>query len=203
MRPIVGLLLAAGSGRRFGGDKLLATLPDGRLVGEAAALALRAGVDRAIAVTRPGDTRLMGVLSAAGLEIVTNPLADAGMSGSIVRGVAASADAAGWLIALADMPWIAPGTIAAVSTALRDGASIAAPMVQGRRGHPVGLHRRWAAALGELRGDRGARDLLACHAAEIVGIETADPGVLRDVDRPADLHPAPGRVRWGQPKPRI
>jgi xanthine dehydrogenase accessory factor len=58
MRPIVGLLLAAGSARRFGADKLMAALPDGRMVGQAAALALRPGVDRAIAIVRPGTRRL-------------------------------------------------------------------------------------------------------------------------------------------------
>jgi len=186
-RPIVGLLLAAGSARRFGADKLMAALPDGRMVGQAAALALCPGVDRAIAIVRPGNRDLAAVLSAAGLQLVTNPMADEGMGGSIGRGVAASADAAGWLIALADMPWIRAATIAAVTEALRAGASIAAPMHAGRRGHPVGLHRRWGGELAGLRGDHGARALLAHHAGEIVSIETDDPGILLDIDRPADL----------------
>jgi molybdenum cofactor cytidylyltransferase len=60
-------------------------------------------------------------------------------------------------------------------------------MHAGRRGHPVGLHRRWAGELGGLRGDRGARDLLARNVEEIVTIETDDPGVLLDIDRPTDL----------------
>jgi molybdenum cofactor cytidylyltransferase len=195
MRPVVGLLLSAGSGRRFGGDKLLATLPDGRAVGEAAALALRAGVDRAVAVVRTEDARLAAELNALGLETVINPSAETGMAGSIACGVAASADAAGWLIALADMPWIQPGTIASLARALRDGASITAPVHQGRRGHPVGLHRCWSAELRGLRGDRGARDLLSRNAGEIVAIETDDPGVLIDIDRPGDLVLPPGGVR--------
>lgn len=187
MRPVVGLLLAAGSGRRFGGDKLLAALPDGRPVGEAAALALRAGVDRAIAIVRLGDTRLADLMQAAGMEVVTNPAAEDGMAGSIRRGVAASPDAAGWLIALADMPWIEPTTTASIADALRQGASIAAPVHQGRRGHPVGLHRRWAPKLMALTGDRGARDLIARSTAAMIAVNTSDSGVLRDVDRPEDL----------------
>jgi molybdenum cofactor cytidylyltransferase len=192
MRPVVGLLLAAGSGRRFGSDKLLATLPDGRAVGQAAAVHLRAGVDTAIAIVRPGAPRLTAVLADAGLEVVTNPLAEDGMAGSIALGVTATAGAAGWLITLADMPWVLPETITAVADALRNGASIAAPYHQGRRGHPVGLHRRWIDELRPLRGDRGARALLERHADQLVAVTTNDPGVLRDIDRPEDLGLSPG-----------
>ena len=53
--PIVGILLAAGSASRFGGGKLLATLPDGTAVGVAALRNLLAAVDAVIAVVRPGD----------------------------------------------------------------------------------------------------------------------------------------------------
>jgi molybdenum cofactor cytidylyltransferase len=198
MRPIVGLLLAAGSGRRFGGDKLRAVLPDGRRVGEAAALALRVGVDRAIAIVRPDAAPLAALLQTAGLETLVNPTAADGMAGSIRCGVAASADAAGWLIALADMPWIAPATFAAVTGAVRNGSSIAAPFHRGRRGHPVGFQCRWAPELMALTGERGARELLARQADEIVAIQVDDPAILMDVDRPADLAAGPRRAHRGR-----
>jgi molybdenum cofactor cytidylyltransferase len=67
---IVGVLLAAGASSRFGGNKLLATLPDGRTLGEAACAALMPAVDRLIAIVRgrSGDleTRLRALGAVGG-----------------------------------------------------------------------------------------------------------------------------------------
>ncbi|HEY7944089.1 MAG TPA: NTP transferase domain-containing protein, partial [Casimicrobiaceae bacterium] len=57
-RPIVGVLLAAGSGSRFGGDKLLAKLADGTPLALAALSTLAAAVDVVVAVVRPADAAL-------------------------------------------------------------------------------------------------------------------------------------------------
>lgn len=196
---IVGILLAAGRGERFGGDKLLARLPVGEpsspgagpRVGEVAARNLCAAVERVIAVTRPGDTAVAEMMRAAGCEIVVCDRADEGMGASLACGVAAAADADGWLIALADMPAIEPATSRAVAEALAAGASLAMPVLDDRRGHPVGFSARFGPALMALSGDEGARRIVHAHRAEIVTVVTADRGILHDVDRPDDLDPHP------------
>lgn len=187
MTGVVGILLAAGSAQRFAGNKLLAALPDGVPVGVAAARALVAGVPEAIAVVRPGDRALADALAGAGLRVVENPLAGLGMGGSLAAGVRASADAAGWLVALADMPWVRADTVRGLADALRDGASMVAPQHAGRRGHPVGFAACWGGQLQALHGDQGARGLITDHPGALVLQPTDDPGVLGDVDRPADL----------------
>ena len=183
----VGLLLAAGRGTRFGSDKLLHPLADGTPLAVAAARTLRAACPRCIAVLRPEQTVLAGRLGAEGLETVFASAAVAGMGYSLAAGVAASPDAPGWLIALADMPFLRVETICAVAAAMADGASLAAPVLNGRRGHPVGFATRWRDELLGLTGDEGARALLARHRERIVPIATDDAGVLRDVDVPGDL----------------
>jgi molybdenum cofactor cytidylyltransferase len=191
---IVGILLAAGRATRFGGDKLLAPLvqggadvPPGTPIGVASALHLVAALPESIAVVRPGDVILAGRLRAAGLQIVECENADEGMGASLSCGVASSRDADGWIVALADMPWIASSTIASVAGALTRGADIAAPCLGGRRGHPVGLARRHYPALIALRGDSGARAVLASNEERIVRVEVGDTGIMRDVDTPADM----------------
>jgi molybdenum cofactor cytidylyltransferase len=186
-RGITGILLAAGSSTRFGGNKLLHPAADGRPVAVAAAHALAAGVDRALAVVRPGDDQLPPMLRAAGLEVIVNERAADGMGASLACGVTAAADAAGWLVALADMPFLRPDTVAAVVRALADGADIAAPVHAGRRGHPVGFGRLFEAELRALCGDSGARTLLDRHRDRMVLVAVDDPGTLRDLDRPADV----------------
>lgn len=184
---VVGLLLAAGQGRRFGGDKLLHPLPDGTPLAVAAARRLRQACPRSIAVLRPEQRELAGLLLAEGLETVFCPAALDGMGHSLAAGVAASADAAGWLVALADMPFLQVDTLVRVADAVSGGAVLAAPFHDGRRGHPVGFAARWRAELLGLTGDEGARAILAAHKADLLTIETDDAGCLRDVDTRADL----------------
>jgi molybdenum cofactor cytidylyltransferase len=183
--PIVGVLLAAGSATRFGADKLPVALPDGRPLAIAALEPLLAMVDEVVAVVRAEDRSLASVMHARGARVTACPDAAEGMGVSLAWGVRAAPLAAGWVIALADMPWIRGETIAAVASALRSGASAVAPEYLGKRGHPVGFAAKLYGELIALVGDEGAKSVLARHPPSLVA--TQDPGILRDVDTPADL----------------
>jgi len=188
---IVGVLLAAGRGERFGGGKLVAPLPAGPnagvAVGVAACCNLRAAVDEVVAVVRPGDPALVAAFAREGARVVVAARADDGMGASLAAGVAAAGDADGYLVALADMPWVAPATIRLVVEALRGGASIAAPRCRGERGHPVGFGAAHRAGLVALSGDQGARSILEANASFVTFVDVDDAGVVADVDVPADL----------------
>lgn len=184
-----GLLLAAGSARRFGGGKLLAKLPDGCPVGVAACRTLLAALPEVVAVVRPGDDALAAALAGAGARVVVCERAHEGMGASLACAVDSAPDAAGWVVALADMPWVRADTVRAVAEAIRDGASIAAPFVGGERGHPTGFACSHRAHLAALTGDQGARSLVGRAGDALVRIVVDDPGVLRDIDTPADLPP--------------
>ncbi|MHB0984820.1 MAG: nucleotidyltransferase family protein [Sulfuricella sp.] len=183
---ITGILLAAGAGTRFGGDKLRFPLPDGTPIGVKAARNLLSAVDHGIAVVRPSDRQLAHLLEMEGFRVAFCPNADAGMGTSLAFGVTAAQDTDGWLIALADMPFIRPDTIRGIAGLLRAGAPVAAPRQQGRRGHPVGFAREFFHDLAQLGGDRGAHPLLAAHAARIQALECEDPGIFADIDTLSD-----------------
>jgi molybdenum cofactor cytidylyltransferase len=182
---IVGILLAAGSATRFGGDKLLAPLADGTSIAVAALQNLAAAVDAVIAVVRPGHEKLAASLAERGARVTACPRAADGMGTSLAWGVRAAPVASSWLVALADMPWIRPASVASVAQALRDGAAIAAPSWQDARGHPVGFGASFYPELAALSGDEGAKAILARHPITL--IETDDDGVVRDVDTREDL----------------
>ncbi len=186
--PIVGILLAAGFSRRFGTDKLRRLLPGGETVAQRSCQNLLAGVDRVLAVVRPGADELVEKLTEAGAEIVVCSKAERGMGASLACGVRASPAAAhGWVIALADMPWIEVETIRAVAGTVRQNPDIVAPVYQGRRGHPVGFSRPYREALSALDGDEGAKSIIRANAHRLRLIEANDPGVLQDIDLPADF----------------
>jgi molybdenum cofactor cytidylyltransferase len=187
MRGITGILLAAGCGSRFGANKLLAPLADGTPLAIAAARRLRSVLGEVVAVVRPADPVLSALLTAEGLQIVVCENAHAGMGASLAAGVAASRAARGWLVALADMPFIQDSTLRRAVQALETGALLVAPFHAGRRGHPVGFHSSFRDELLTLSGDAGARAILARHATALTCLDVDDAGVVLDVDTPADL----------------
>lgn len=184
---IVGILLAAGAATRFRANKLLHPLPGGTPIAAAAAQNLRAALARVIAVVRPGVPELERALAATGAEVTVCADATAGMGHSLAHAIAAAPEAAGWVVALADMPFVAPATIRGVAAALADGAPLAAPAYRGERGHPVGFAARYRDELCALSGDAGARAILGRDRARIRIVAVDDPGVLRDIDTPEDL----------------
>lgn len=187
MSELGGILLAAGASKRFGASKLLHPLTDGTPIGLAAACNLIDVVPNSVAVVRPEEQPLADMFSEVGLRIIESPLASQGMAASISAGIRALPQCSGWLIALADMPWISPETIRALADRLEDGASIVAPYHEGHRGHPVGFSSRWKESLQNLTGDEGARRLLTKYSEEVVMVSTADRGVVADIDHPDDF----------------
>jgi len=184
---IQGILLAAGSASRFGSDKLMHGLVGGTPVALASARTLAAALPGSLAVVRSERSALAGLLRDAGLRIVECTDASEGMGRSLAAGVRASREASGWVVALADMPFVRCETIRLIAARLSAGDALAAPFLEGVRGNPVGLGAAFRDRLEALRGDAGARALLREHEARIAHIDVDDPGVLRDIDTPQDL----------------
>ncbi len=189
MSRVTGILLAAGSGSRFGSDKLLHPLLTGAPIAVTAARNLKAVVPHSIAVVRPGAHELAALLKGEGLEVVVCANAGEGMGASLACAVAAAGREGAYMIALADMPFIRASSLKAVHDSLQGGAQLVAPYFRSRRGHPVGIGERFRDELLGAAGDEGARKLLESHAAELTKIPVGDPGVIRDIDRPSDLAP--------------
>ena len=194
---IAAIVLAAGSSRRFGSDKLLhpvtrkgATLP-------LAAHSLLPWLDvfaQVTVVVRPGSEAFRDAIAAslgpstpAALRWIVCQDAEQGMAASLACGVRANRGAAGWLIGLADMPAVPMSAIAGVRDALITGAALSAASRDGRRGHPVGFASRYYEELLALRGDAGARGLLERDRSSLVQIEAGDDGIFADIDVPGDL----------------
>jgi molybdenum cofactor cytidylyltransferase len=178
----VGLLLAAGQSSRFGGNKLLHPLADGTPMVLASARRLHAVLADTIAVVTDVDGHVARLLAQEGVRFVCNAHAREGIGKSISRGIAASQDAGGWVIALGDMPFVPQFVVQAVAARLAYGADIVAPVCHGQRGHPVGFSSRHGEALMRLHADEGARGIIAAHRDTLELIEVEDRGVLLDID---------------------
>jgi molybdenum cofactor cytidylyltransferase len=189
---MIGILLAAGFSRRFGpANKLLQTLPDGSPIAIAAAKRLIEAIPLSIAVVRPENKALAFLLQDAGLKVFFCNEQDTEMADSLSAAIKFSASFSessdGFVIALADMPYIDPQTTLVIASKLSEGATIVVPTFQGKRGHPVGFSAKFRGELESLHGDEGARSILKRYPEEIIFLECDDSGILADIDTPADL----------------
>lgn len=189
LNEYAGILLAAGRGKRFDSagvhDKLLQQLESGESVADRAVTAMRGVLPRVVAVVRSDADGVRTCLSNQGCEVVVCPDAGEGMGASLAFAVSHARNAAGWVIALADMPYVQPATFRAVLEVLRAGADIAVPVYQKRRGNPVGFSARYLSDLLSMGGDQGARRLLNSFPVTEVAVE--DPGIHQDIDTKNDL----------------
>lgn len=179
------IVLAAGSSNRFGTDKRLARLPDGRTLLEATLANIPPLFAQRILVLHPGDDELAAA-HAGSWEAVIADSAALGMGYSLAAGLARCSSTTGALVVLADMPSVKPSTYADLAQRVcRD--RIVLPRHGGKRGNPVAIGRDFFGELARPLGDQGARHLLQALPAAVLWIDCDDAGILRDIDTPADI----------------
>lgn len=190
------LVLGAGAGSRFGGGKLLAPWPGGRVLEGALAAAFAAPVERvwltvgadgeAVAAAARGWADGAGV--SEGLGVIAVPHWNEGMAASLRTGVLALPHSvAGLYVFLGDMPRVPPAVLGPMAEALRGGAPAVVPTFEGRRGHPALMGAALFGEVARLKGDQGAKGLLDGLGSGLAEVAAPDDGVLFDVDTPADL----------------
>ena len=188
------VVLAAGAGSRYrgarhklseqlGGDSVLVRTLRNAIASEMSVVLVisEALIDEAQGLVAPEDMVVVDLRSQTGW----------GMGDSIAAGVSIHASATGWLVLPADMPLVKPSSLRAVADAL-DQQPIAFAQHRGRRGHPVGFAAELFSELVMLKGDEGARRMLARYPT--AAVELDDPGVLFDIDTVDDLAVARQRL---------
>ena len=185
--PVTALVLAAGSSSRFGSDKRLACLPGGqRVLDQTIQHCGEAGLDLLV-VLGPDDELLVEQLDDQGVKTVIAASASGGMGYSLAAGAAAVDEKTGIVVVLGDMPYVKPFTLRGVAERLAAGNGIVRPVYKGQPGHPVGFSAAYHRQLRALSGDSGAQHLLHRHSGELLSWNVSDPGVIRDIDYPADV----------------
>jgi molybdenum cofactor cytidylyltransferase len=187
--PVV-VVPAAGRGSRFigSGHKLSQPLDDAAVLATTLERVVASGLPLVVVTTAEMVPIAREVVAARDIVLLP-PVGSAtpeplGMGYTIATGVRARANAAGWLVHPGDMPLVQPTTLQTVAQALRH-YPVVYPQYRGRRGHPVGFSAELYDELIKLKGDEGARRLLARYPSQPLDVD--DSGVLIDVDTAADL----------------
>ena len=190
------ILLAAGSARRFGANKLLCPVAGKPLYAHGLAALLAAAKARPAAdVTVVSRTpEILAAARAAGARAVESPLSEQGLSFTIKAALDALeplAEGDYLLFAVADQPYLTAASVAAL-------LEKAAPPTRGATlcfGEKVGSPTLFSASLAKdlraLEGDRGGRSVLRALGGECLRVQAESARELEDIDLPEQL-PAPG-----------
>ena len=179
------IVLAAGSSRRFGADKRLASFDQQTSLLEKTLATIPETFTRKILVLKQDDVALAQQFSKA-WEICRAEAPESGMANSLASAIAQADSWEGAVIGLGDMPYIASQTYIQIQQALSE-SNIVIPVYEGQRGNPAGFRKQYFAEIGKLQGDKGAKPLLEKYREQCVELETDDSGILKDIDRPEML----------------
>ena len=188
---IAAVLLAAGESRRMGRPKLgLPWGTGGSVISQVTARFRDAGADPLLVVTGSDRSEVERALRGSGVECVYNPdYQKGGMLSSIKVGLRRLQNGEGEAVMLApaDLPSLTAETLRSLlDHRRRSGADLIVPSFEMRRGHPVMIGRGlWQSVLNLAEGET-LRDFLRRHAQQIEYVVVQDPGVIQDVDTPAD-----------------
>lgn len=189
-RPrIAALVLAAGRAQRMGQTKQLAEIGGMPMIRRTAETVRAADLSGVVVVTGHDAERVGAALRGLPVTIVRNPDYAQGLSTSLRAGLEAlPADTDAALVALGDMPSVSAADIDRLIAAFdpAEGRSIVVPVHRGKRGNPVLWGAAYFAEMKALTGDAGAKRLLADYPEAVAEVELG-PGILTDIDTPADL----------------
>ncbi len=190
---IAGVVLAAGRGERFGGDKVLAPLHGQPIVRHVVERLHAAGLSPVLVVGGAGVAALRSALADAPARVVENAAWADGLSASLRVGVEAVPDECpAFVVALGDQPLVDVAVVRAlVDTWRGSNAAAVVPEYADGRGNPVLFDATMRRRLQALDGDAGARALLEAMGDRAVRLPVATPAP-RDVDTPDDLRALEG-----------
>ena len=186
---MVAIILAAGASERMGVPKALLEIGSRTFIRHLVDVYRAAGVEKIVVVLRPDAAVIENELAGLDVTFVLNRHPEKGQLSSIVAGLEAARTFGpeGALIHPVDHPSVSTATINKLLEQYNQRRGlIVLPTCKGRRGHPVLFSSKLFDELMNARPDVGARSVVWAHRKDVTEVETAEEGVIRDIDTPHD-----------------
>ncbi|TRM89134.1 4-diphosphocytidyl-2C-methyl-D-erythritol kinase [Sulfolobus sp. A20-N-G8] len=176
------VILAAGEGKRFGGNKLLAKIDGVPIILKT--ISIYDKLEKVIVVGKYVQDLISILLDQV---VIYNPNWMEGISSSIKLGVKMFNDYNGVLFALADMPYVTREDVMKILNSFKPGCKVVIPVHKGKRGNPVLISKELFPELNKLSGDVGARIILEKLSEREICLAECGKGILIDIDKKEDL----------------
>jgi molybdenum cofactor cytidylyltransferase len=174
------ILLASGNGRRFGSNKLLHIMSDGRPMISSVIDAARAQVNcRKILVTQYEELASLS----ADFDIVMNRNPELGISHSMQLGISAAGDANAYVFCVCDQPGIRASTISKLIESFKNSShGIVSLSWQGHMFNPKIFSSIYRDELLSVSGDTGGRQIISAHMNDLLLVEADSEAEVIDID---------------------
>ncbi|WP_094603976.1 Molybdenum cofactor guanylyltransferase [Sporomusa silvacetica DSM 10669] len=183
---IGAVILAAGTARRMGRQKLLLPLAGHPLLTHVLGIVGKFPWADCIAVIGEPEAKLAALCQAQAIRSVYNSKRQQGQATSIVLGVQQLVrDLAGIMFFLGDQPLVSQALIETLIGHFAQSASsktIIVPCYQGQRYSPVLFGSYWLTALTELNGDTGGRQIMCANPTQVVEVNWPEKAAFYDAD---------------------
>ncbi len=183
------ILLAAGRSLRMGAqNKLLMPYGESCMVRLLAERLLQSKAAEVIVVLGHEAEPVRAALEGLQVHFAFNKQYHDGMTSSIQAGVrAARADAAGYLICPADMPFLTTEDYNHILKSLSGKREILVPTYRGQRGNPVFFSRHFKQKILAHTEPEGCKGIVKAHIADVSLLPFPNKHILNDIDKPEDL----------------
>ena len=180
-RRIAVILEAAGDSKRFGSNKLLHVMDDGRPMIASILDSVRPlDVYKKIIVTQYDEVAAL----ASDFDTVMNDRPDLGISRSMKLGLLAAGDADAYMFCVCDQPGLTTETLEKLIEAYKKGtAGIVSLAWQGQMRNPKIFSSRYREDLMKLSGDTGGRQIIDAHKKDLLRVEAESEDEVKDIDR--------------------
>ena len=180
-RKIAVILEAAGDSKRFGSNKLLYVMEDGRPMIASILDAVRPlGIYKKIIVTQYDEVADL----ASDFVVVRNDRPDLGISRSMQLGLQAAGDADAYMFCVCDQPGLTTATLEKLIETYKKGtAGIISLAWEGKMRNPKIFSSLYREELMKLEGDTGGRQIIDAHKKDLLLVEAENEDEVKDIDR--------------------
>jgi len=184
-QTVAAAVLAAGFSTRMGVKKHSLAIGQETFLSRVCGLYDKLGIRMVLVV---GDAGVGSELRNLDLTRVVNPKPELGPLSSLVLALDQVADSTGLLLHPVDHPLVTPDVVEALCSCHSNCQNcILIPSFQGKKGHPVLFPSRFYSDLRQAPLDVGARAVVRANPASMMPIPVSDPGILANLNTPADL----------------
>jgi len=189
IKIISGIILAAGSSKRMGKQKLLLPFKDSTILEEVVKTVINCSALGEIIVVYQSE-EVLNTIKKYDVKTIYNPIAEKGQSTSLVAGMkSCNTKTKAYMFIMGDQPFINIDTMdAIIETWNKNPNSIIVPRYNGKNGMPTIFSSNFKQELMNVTGDKGGRDIIKANPDTIMYVDFCDTMAGFDIDTLEDYY---------------